>query len=1389
MAQDKRVFTGGMDKDSEPRLIKQGDYRDALNVRNIASSNGTSGSIENIEGNRVVPYTFTEEEYNVVDVIDEGISDPIPNSEVIFEQKIIITGRELDGHKCAFTVGSYNEEANIVELFGLSWEGNQEQTAAAGALYAAFGPGGYLSSGITIIDVNTGAIGTAHAEVDFGSNQVLNDNSLTVTIIADEANFDFDLDFSSPNSAEFNQLWSSTVNQEYFGEGGHLNINTQGAVYLGSELNFETPSNVDDIFTGEPLPPVSDDVTQLLFTIEGQEPTLGQSFDSDIGGNLNVYSFIEDKDGGFDVLPFFSLAGGLFDSGASHEFDSQQDSISEALTDKFTDFSAPVLVAGRNRPILLKSFISSFGYGSRLQGDNSSVTDGGEEASIDDFSLIQNYINIQDTGSAKLGPGATIANGIIKFKGRSVQSGRSYNFSANIQEGESYIISFNTTAIDSGLSFRFKVGEETSPVIESIGAGTFQFVAKSTVSHFSIVPEGDFGDEDELTLKALTLSTLLAPESSLKTVIQGGTSFAFNLCFGISEEAVKQHLEEGNPPTTYINLIDGKLAAKILPYSISLSEFNDNAPTSEELLFTIQELEDEIIGLESQLFDLTANYNSELESIQEYVTADSATADSIIAAIQTAESNYEGSAFNINEVEALLNAEVGAYLDSVELIRNGDFSDDSSEWSLNGWLINNFSATTNTGGASLSQTLDIFPNQAYNYSIYANCTDGALELKLGDATVIISSTGKHEGTLTPTSGGVLELVAGSRFTGSVDDISIQLVSINTLTPSQLIGIYNTHIDNLNGALALMSSLIVDLEDANVVNAELQGDLNDATDEISTLNSDILALESSIENYQANYVLSTHLQDAQDAYANLVAGIAEANRGLSDAISVSGTNNASITTAIAAYQTQLTIAGINASYIVDSLTALNNNLQTALDNEEDGVSQEDVDAVQAELDAANAAFLALQESINSESIPDFEEMLITNVDVDEVLEIGAHIGQFDKDYGITTTTGAWIASSSLAASEFDINDGKLIFTKDDSHNAGNDYITTDGFTGVFTPTLTAGNYVLSLSIDPSPGSFMAVTLSTGDTQITNLMNAEGSLIPTMAQQFTVTPENAADIAESGYGIKINITNNYEFDNISIVKVPADFNPDSFGNQNLFDLMDSTASIPNNIDIEGLQAEIEGLEQSNDNLSQDMINLIGLISNISTAFSSLESGTLPDVIADLTLQSTASDTISFTSDYNEQTNLLSSLINTLNSTITALNTQIIDTEDIEEFSFTFPDDGGNEGGAYATANSWIHTGSLTSNSFFLIFGTSALIEYPLSGLVDGNSYTLTNIAAHPNSAGLFIDTGEGTEVSYLPAGGQLSDSVVITANENSDRIRIYSASYAQLYCNHTLQITSA
>ena len=75
MAQDKRVFTGGMDKDSDPRLVKGGDYRDALNIRNTSSSDGTSGSVENIEGNTLVHYGFIDEADEIIEVTPVGNGD------------------------------------------------------------------------------------------------------------------------------------------------------------------------------------------------------------------------------------------------------------------------------------------------------------------------------------------------------------------------------------------------------------------------------------------------------------------------------------------------------------------------------------------------------------------------------------------------------------------------------------------------------------------------------------------------------------------------------------------------------------------------------------------------------------------------------------------------------------------------------------------------------------------------------------------------------------------------------------------------------------------------------------------------------------------------------------------------------------------------------------------------------------------------------------------------------------------------------------------------------------------------------------------------------------------------------------------------------------------
>jgi len=52
MAEDKRIFAGGgIDMDTEERLIASNDYRYALNCRVSSSDGDNVGIVENVKGN------------------------------------------------------------------------------------------------------------------------------------------------------------------------------------------------------------------------------------------------------------------------------------------------------------------------------------------------------------------------------------------------------------------------------------------------------------------------------------------------------------------------------------------------------------------------------------------------------------------------------------------------------------------------------------------------------------------------------------------------------------------------------------------------------------------------------------------------------------------------------------------------------------------------------------------------------------------------------------------------------------------------------------------------------------------------------------------------------------------------------------------------------------------------------------------------------------------------------------------------------------------------------------------------------------------------------------------------------------------------------------------
>ena len=62
MPEIKHTFTAGkMNKDLDERLVKNGEYRDALNVQVRTSSDNASGTVQNIKGNEYVGASYFDE--------------------------------------------------------------------------------------------------------------------------------------------------------------------------------------------------------------------------------------------------------------------------------------------------------------------------------------------------------------------------------------------------------------------------------------------------------------------------------------------------------------------------------------------------------------------------------------------------------------------------------------------------------------------------------------------------------------------------------------------------------------------------------------------------------------------------------------------------------------------------------------------------------------------------------------------------------------------------------------------------------------------------------------------------------------------------------------------------------------------------------------------------------------------------------------------------------------------------------------------------------------------------------------------------------------------------------------------------------------------------------
>lgn len=77
MPLEKRLFTSGMDQDSDERLVESTSYRYALNVRSMSADGSNIGAIENVKGNTLVSYTLPSGTNKVIGSFDYKVYNKV----------------------------------------------------------------------------------------------------------------------------------------------------------------------------------------------------------------------------------------------------------------------------------------------------------------------------------------------------------------------------------------------------------------------------------------------------------------------------------------------------------------------------------------------------------------------------------------------------------------------------------------------------------------------------------------------------------------------------------------------------------------------------------------------------------------------------------------------------------------------------------------------------------------------------------------------------------------------------------------------------------------------------------------------------------------------------------------------------------------------------------------------------------------------------------------------------------------------------------------------------------------------------------------------------------------------------------------------------------------
>jgi len=383
MPLDKRSFLGGMNKDGDVRLIKNPDYIDALNVRAATSVDGTVGSLENIEGNEVVPFDFYSTESETFFVNDNGLYEEINPATVFYQKVIRIQGWEQNNSEYRFTLLSVGPNGNI-PIGEFNWSGNVNHTFTAQYLYSQFGSVGPYNSGINVYDVNTGDQYTASIKLlTFGQNAMLHGGYFDVVVECDVAGVNFDLGVSVSLNSTGGERYSPPglpdIQYTYtFSEDSSIPITPSENVSIMLLPSFDTGGvfNTDANDDGVVISPngtfyeVGNRTVWRITFVAGEEPTSPANFPE-----VNVFSYREslnpaDQNNDYEFEPFLTINSSTFSSG-QFEFDSNQNNLSAFLHNEFSE-SKTILCDGLplNFNIDPEKFFLTFSENATFNGEN-----------------------------------------------------------------------------------------------------------------------------------------------------------------------------------------------------------------------------------------------------------------------------------------------------------------------------------------------------------------------------------------------------------------------------------------------------------------------------------------------------------------------------------------------------------------------------------------------------------------------------------------------------------------------------------------------------------------------------------------------------------------------------------------------------------------------------------------------------------------------------------------------------------------------------------------------------------------------------------------------------------------------------------------------------------